>query len=527
MARKSRHNLQKVEEKLENPLYKAGIYARVSVEENVSGWGTIEIQEQMAKDYIDSHEDVQLVQCYADNGVSSFSLHRPAFDKMIADISSGRINCVIVKDISRFGREYLQTFEYIGEIFPSMNVRFISLLEQYDSANLKSEDDLKMPLMSIFNYYYSADLSKKVSTIVRMKQYEGSYVPPYIPFGYKKMRQERQTIFEIDEEKADIVRMMFRLSADGISGYEIAKRLNKAAKYLDNDNVWTQRTVSRILRNDFYIGTYTARKTKSLFREGIVINIPKDEWITIEDHHPAVIDRELFLSVQEKISSRAVNPVKTKRQAPDFFRGKLYCGDCGRKMKRLKRRLKNADLQQFYYVCPTYLETGGMSCSRKSITDNELKCLIWEQLQIEISEAKKYQAKQVEYEQSIAFKLWLNSREDKIKSLNSRLQNHVGNEAVMNLYDMYVAQESYTKADFMGINELCKTEIGLLKEKITEIQSELDNYWENQFSHCNWVKAILAYENDDCLQPEILESLVERINIKGKGEIEIGMVNVY
>ena len=88
-----------------------------------------------------------------------------------------------------------------------MNVRFISLLEQHDSASMKSEDDLTIPLMSIFNYYYSADLSKKVSTIVRMKQYEGSYVPPYIPFGYKKTRQGHQTIFEIDEEKSDIVRI--------------------------------------------------------------------------------------------------------------------------------------------------------------------------------------------------------------------------------------------------------------------------------------------------------------------------------
>lgn len=246
MARKSRVNVKK-EISEPAPYYRVGVCARVSKEENQFS-NTIEMQDGMGKEFILSHRYMQYVKCYSDINISSFAAIRPAFEEMIDDIQAGKINCVIVKDISRFGRNYIQTMEYMCETFPRMGVRFVSITERYDSINDTSKNSLKLPMLSIVNYYYSADLSQKVKATGGLKQKAGTYLPPFIPFDYQKKCVDHETILEINVTEAFIVKRIFQSYIDGKTIYAIVKKLNEENEC---QRVWTQNFVSRLLKNLF------------------------------------------------------------------------------------------------------------------------------------------------------------------------------------------------------------------------------------------------------------------------------------
>lgn len=521
MARKSRNNLPKILElDVGKPIYKVGIYSRVSVAEQ-KNWSTVDVQEQMAKGYIEKHHDMLFIKSYQDSGVSSFLLHRPAFDQMIADIAGGKINCVIVKDLSRFGREYLSTMEYVADIFPSLNVRFVSLLEQYDSGELAGEDDIKMPLLSLYNYYYSAEISHKVKAVIQLKQKQGSYVPPTPQFGYKKEQKNNTKTLVIDSEQAVIVKMIFEWAANGVTSYQIVKSLNSLGKNDNMHTTWTQKSISRILKNEFYTGTYMAGKTKKLFREDMLIRIPKDMWTIIENHHPAIIDKELFQSVQEQLSSNSESRRYKKSSTPDFFEGKVYCQDCNRKMKRIKRKGNNTDKLYFSYVCPTYLETSGFQCSRKSVIVDRLKKEIFKQIQEQIVKADLYREEQLQYENSLAFKLWVNYRENLLKKLRAELAKMTEIDLATGLYEQANAQEHYIRADFFGINGYRNLAKENLRKQIAKTESDVEDYWELTSSKSNWVQLLLDFYNVSDLTLKMIDILISQIYINSDKKIAL------
>lgn len=311
---------------------------------------------------------------------------------MIVDIELGKINCVIVKDISRFGRDYLVTLEYIAEIFPSKGVRFISLLEKYDSITDHYEENYKLPLTSIVNYYYSADISQKVKTSIRIIQQKGTYIFPKLPFGYQKVKQLQGTKIMIKDDEAETVRTIFRMRVEGISSYQIVKQLNKEKR---NDIIWTQRMVSRILNNPFYTGTYLTGKTKKLFRENTVIHVPEENWIHIEHHHPQIISDALFVMVQGQLKDKSIYKASAQENDEHVLSGKVYCQYCGRKMKRKKREDRRTDKIYYSYVCPTYSEIGGTACRNNSMSERKLKREVTSQLKQKISEAAELQRKRL------------------------------------------------------------------------------------------------------------------------------------
>ena len=290
MARKSRKNMMPLEatalpDKEKKVLFKAGLYARLSheTEENIER-GTIETQMELMKNYVKDHEDIVIEEEYYDASFTGTNFERPDFKRMLEDAKTGRINCIIVKDLSRLGRNYVEMGNYIERVFPFLNVRFIAVTDDFDS--FRPGTDLMMPLKNIVNEFYAKDISKKVSTAHRRKWTTDEYMCGFAPYGYLKSKTEKNRIV-VDEATAGNV------------------RLGKL--------IWNK-TKKRVGSNN----------TSSY--------VPKDEWMVIENCHEPIITQELF-DMAHANSKKCVRSKRGKRNYNPFY----YCGVCGRALAPSKR----------------------------------------------------------------------------------------------------------------------------------------------------------------------------------------------
>mgnify|MGYP000225518805 CR=1 FL=1 len=290
MARKSRKNMMPLEatalpDKEKKVLFKAGLYARLSheTEENIER-GTIETQMELMKNYVKDHEDIVIEEEYYDASFTGTNFERPDFKRMLEDAKTGRINCIIVKDLSRLGRNYVEMGNYIERVFPFLNVRFIAVTDDFDS--FRPGTDLMMPLKNIVNEFYAKDISKKVSTAHRRKWTTDEYMCGFAPYGYLKSKTEKNRIV-VDEATAGNVRL--------------GKLIwNKTKKRVGSNNT----------------STY----------------VPKDEWIVIENCHEPIITQKLFDTAHAN-SKKYIRPKRGKRNYNPFY----YCGVCGRALVPSKR----------------------------------------------------------------------------------------------------------------------------------------------------------------------------------------------
>ena len=347
----------------------AGIYLRLSSKDSADK-DSIQNQKAIIQHYLETKPDIKVFKYYIDDGVSSYKDLRPAFEEMMQDIKCDLINTVIVKDISRFGRNYIETGTYLETIFPRIRVRFISVSEEIDSKD-KSSKDFEIAIKSLLNHFYSQDISAKVKSVVKQKQISGAYIAAKPPYGYEKLVVEGRTIYVTDPEKTEVVKKVFERALDGDSYYKIAGVLNHAGIKSPGGNDWTVKAVSRIVNNRFYTGVIEMGKTENtLGGMKPFINKNQQDWIKIDNHHEAIVDIDTFEKVQQIIEAKKdkrlkanIKPIEKNEviktyQGSDFDR-LLYCGDCGRKMK------KQVWGSNIYYVCPKYSETNG-ACSLKS-----------------------------------------------------------------------------------------------------------------------------------------------------------------
>lgn len=396
MARKSRKNTDAV---IETPAqtssyFSTAIYIRLSIENSGKDDDGDSITNQISfcKAYLAEHTDLKLYDIYEDNGKKGTNFDRPEFKRMMDDIRGGKVKCVLVKDLSRFGRDYIEAGEYLEKIFPFMGVRFISITDGYDSLTCDdAEGALMIPLKNMINDVYAKDISRKIITSFRARQEKGEFLPAFAPYGYVKSKEVAYR-YEIDQETAPYVRMIFEWKAEGVSHNEICKRLNdmgavtparrkvdiaiwRAEKY--KHTVWHGRTIIDIMKNPTYTGCIVyGRIPKSLY-EGIKMHrAPEEEWRYVPDAHEPIVSQELFDKVQKMFADRAEKfKAKMDENAPlrelvtNHFKGKIYCGDCGKRMRFVKPTDKRYPVDQDHavYVCGGYLDSGYSRCSRHSI----------------------------------------------------------------------------------------------------------------------------------------------------------------
>ena len=506
MARKSRKHLQNqpVEQTSQvlEKLYYAGIYARTSSHEQRGD--SIETQRMIAENYIKDNSGIDFRKFYTDYGISAFDRYRPGFDEMLLDIESGSINCIIVKDFSRFTRDYLEAGDYLQRVFPRLGVRFISVNDGFDSIR-DDATQLRIALWSLLSYYYSIDLSKKIQAVIAYKQKEGSYVPARLPYGYKKVRTELGIEWMPDDLTAPIVREMFKDALSGLSAYAIAGKLNKQKIKAPSSELWSNGTVLRLLRNISYTGTLVTRKTRNnIASSRKTIKIPPAEWIRHYSHHAPIVDDISFYSVQRMLSSRHSFPPRS-RQSEDFFCGKLYCGICGRKM-----RLKRSSNGYNYFICPQR-DAASSSCPSKSKSEVKVKKQVLHALTKKIDDMRICYQETVAYEQSPYF---LKMSNDQVKTIQSLEQERERQYQVFTrLFEESVKNNTNASADIRGLLLHLMRVRSITQKRLSDIVQARDEYLANESSSSKKFDQYKMFCEHSELTTQMVSEMAEKILI--------------
>lgn len=374
----------------------AAMYLRLSRDdESVRGGSgkaesdSIGNQRELIRDFIHGQQDIELYDIYVDDGYSGSNYDRPEFKRMMEDVEAGKVNCVIVKDLSRFGRDYIESGRYIQKIFPALCVRFIAVTDHYDSLRADAgESGIVLPVKNFINDSYCRDISTKVKSQLEVKRRNGECVAPFAPYGYKKAEGDRGRLVP-DEYASEIVRKIFAWKIDGMAVSAIAEKLNglgilSPKEYKKSTGTgyrggfpgagrsqWGSATVKRILTSETYLGHMVQGKREKVnYKLKKVVDRPAEEWIKVENTHEAVITGEQFRIVQNLLKSDGRISMTTEENS--FFSGILFCGDCGEQMVRRLNRYKGT--ARVYYICST--KNRGEGCSRHSIEEGRLREMV-------------------------------------------------------------------------------------------------------------------------------------------------------
>ena len=539
MARKSRKNMMLQEntalpDKEKKVLFKAGLYARLSheKEENIER-GTIETQMELMKNYVKDHEDIVIEEEYYDASFTGTNFERPDFKRMLEDAKTGRINCIIVKDLSRLGRNYVEMGNYIERVFPFLNVRFIAVTDDFDS--FRPVTDLMMPLKNIVNEFYTKDISKKVSTAHRRKWTTDEYMCGFAPYGYLKSKTEKNRIV-VDEATAGNVRLIYKLFLDGKGYTPIAKYLNeqgimsplmylKSLGYQQNvktNGVWTKTTVKSILTNQAYIGSAVHGKVVIEKYNNIPLHATDpSEWVVVENTHEPLIDKKTFEKVQERVKeiSDAYFAKEFTKHPPNemnLLKGKIVCGDCGKGMRLSPRTTKS-----YVYFCGTFSDGINPACSRHKIDQEEVNKAVFAQisnhmrccidalkvireLNARSSGLKKYDV----YEKAIT------RQRRELEKVNRKFSELYGD------YSEHLINES----EYLTLKQQYLLKSEALKKEIDNLLVSQNLYSKNYKIDEDWENLINKYLKCRKLNKELADAFVDKVQVFEDGRISVNLV---
>ena len=385
-------------------VYFVAVYLRLSRDdEDIDGSAksesnSISSQRELIRSYVREHEDMKVFDIYVDDGYSGTNFDRPEFKRMMADIEAGNVNCVIVKDLSRLGRDYIEAGRLIQKTFPAFHVRFIAITDYFDSqtADMNTKS-LVLPVKNFINDSYCRDISGKVKSHQRTKWAQGKFIGAFAVYGYRKSAEDKYKLCP-DDYAAEIVRKIFAWKREGMSTQAIAQRLNElgilspleykkslgekfATGFRTNLTArWSAVAVKRILTNEIYTGVMVQGKCEKVnYKVNKTIAKPQEEWVRVEGTHEAIISSEDFETVQNllKVDTKA----KAGSACSHLFSGLLFCGDCKEPMNRRVNRYK--DISRVYFICST--RNKGKGCTRHSILEDELKEIVLRTLQVHVS----------------------------------------------------------------------------------------------------------------------------------------------
>lgn len=509
--------------------FQAAVYLRLSREDGDVAEGgkqvsnSIANQKELVMDYLKSHPEITVVSTYVDDGFSGVNFERPEFQRMLSDIREDKINCVIVKDLSRFGRNYIESGRYIEKIFPMLGIRFIAVTDGYDSINEDMGSDMIIPFKNLINDAYCRDISIKIRSHMDIKRRNGEYIGPFAAYGYLKDKDNKNHLV-IDEYAADVVRDIFAMKLCGMSQKTIADKLNEQGilsplQYKKSIGVplessfrksvkpkWTYNTVLRILKNEVYTGMVIQGKCTTPNYK-IKKRIYKDEsdWIRVEDMHEAIISRDDFDLVQDLLlRDTRVSP----GQAELFpLSGLVYCADCGEPMVR--KTVPAGDKRYVYYVCSgnkkDKTKCGMHSISEKKLTDGVLeivKTCIGRMIALSdaveiINASQDMKPEVVKYERRIR------KLQEEVESNNNRKKN---------LYEDY-KDGILSREEYSGLRDQYQSRIAEIEKSIDALQRERESVIANGSGRQEWMKKIRGYENAQTLDRELISFLIERIEV--------------
>lgn len=492
-------------------IFKAVIYCRLSKEDgNKNESDSIANQRSFCLDYLNKQSDIVLVDTIVDDGVSGVSFNREGFRKIKELIQNRTIDCIIVRDLSRFSRNYIDAGMYLEKIFPSIGIRFIAINDNYDSLNSdKTSDYFILPFKNLINDSYAKDISVKIRSSLDVKRKNGEYVGAFCPYGYKRDEEIRHKLV-IDENATPIIKRIFSMFKDGLSLKQIADKLNELGvlspiDYKNSQGImletsfkssslakWDYNTVKRILTNECYIGNLCQGKCgKVNYKVHAVQAKAKKDWIIIENSHEAIVSNSDFLAVNEllKRDTRLINA-----DCENVLSGFVFCGDCGSSMIRKTRTVKGK--KYIYYICSANKKNKSCSshCTAQNIIEktllNSLQCLtaLLKNEEIKLSNTDFY--------------------EFNIKNQTKKQSEEIAKykKAKQRLYEDFqkgiIDEDEYFEFKKTYSNIINQKEISLVKLK------ELNNKQVK-----TWTSSFVKYRNFTALSRRVLMAFVDKILI--------------
>lgn len=539
MARKSKRLAVQEEKPLENKnIYNVAVYLRLSVEEkrDKDDSESLENQRDIILDYLQDKTDMKLFSVYCDNGETGTNFEREAFQRMMYDVYNGKVNCIIVKDLSRFGREYIEAGDYLDRIFPLLVIRFIAINDNVD--NHVSPFDISVPIKNIINTLYARDISKKVSAALRIKQANGEFIGTYAAYGYLKDPDDKHKII-VDEKTAPIVRQIFEWKAEGMGYASISRKLFdmkimppgryrydegivKDKRYA-NCEFWNAVTLKNMLTNQVYIGNLTQGRRKSNLYDGVPEKkVEKEKWVVIEGTHEPIVEKELFDKVQRLLDEahdkyfRNLGKYDRMSNNHNMFKKKVVCGDCGTKLTRYKNVKPNEKKIYYTFICPHRARFLNQ-CSFLSIPEHTLKDIVMQSIRVQIAGLCD-----------------LSSAVDKASKSESVRQKRM--ELTMSMSDI-LANIAYIKSARIRLTKdfasrlldddeykMAKAEFdSQLAEETNKLETvgKLRDKFDNIISAGKWIDEFKRYKGAKKLTQEMVDAFIKQIKVYPDKRIEI------
>lgn len=550
MARKSRKITPAVEPVVEAAplqIFPTAIYARLSVEnsgksENVD---VIANQIEICKSYIADRPYLSLVDTYIDNGHTGTVFDRPEFNRLMTDIKSGRIKCLVVRDLSRFGRDYIETGTYLERIFPQIGLRFIAIKENYDNFDTDgSNESLMIPLQNMINALYSKDISRKVSTALKAQMEQGTFQKRNLPYGYRW--NEEHTNMVIDEETASYVRLIFQRKIEGWSmpmildeldrlgapNTELRKRQN-GTRTGDGCSCkgWHKSTVYGILTNPHYVGdTVLGRSMVAIYKGIKSHNVKdKDEWIVFPNTHEAIISREDFQKVQD-IMNAASEARQTKMQKSEeiratlinLFDGKIFCADCGKRMYFHRKKVDKRKDGGWYafYECSTYVGRRYEHCTAHYIRQDRLERDVLAAIQLQVKAALDYDKLLDKLRGSEGEKNIRDKQNALITSLNLKLSGV--SKKRTRLYEDF-AEGILDEEEYTFAKKSYDEQFADLSRRLDEAVQRRSKFNEAMSVDNKWITLMKSVSTATQLSQELVDESVELVKIHEDGAVELVM----
>lgn len=512
--------------------FKTCLYLRLSKEDDKNGESeSISNQKLMLLNFLDNNQDLKLVSIKIDDGYSGSDFNRPAFQEMIQDLKDKKINCIVVKDFSRFGRDFIEVSRYLDEIFPFMDIRFISLNDNYDSLkNQNGLDNFIVPFKNLVNDSYLRDISLKIRSSLDTKRKKGDFTGAFATYGYLKDSNNKNKLI-VDEIASQVVKDIFKYRLNGFSADKIAKILNEngilspleykkslGLKYntdfkTNEKALWTAKAIFRILENPIYIGTLEQKKrTTPNYKIKKVIFVPKEEQIIVKNNHPPIIDEITFNNVQKiMLLDTRISPNNDKVYV---LSGLLYCSKCGSSL--IRKNKGTTKKPNFCYVCRT-------AKTSKNCTGVSINAQIIENI---ISEAIKNQINNIVNIENILKTIDnLPYTLNQVKKVAKRL---LGKKNELEKYEniklkLYedLKDDTITKAEYKNFNSLYDKKIEDAKLVIAKLEIEIENLLKDNNYNQGFIKYFKQYEDIEKLTRELVVSLINKIIIGENNFIDI------
>ncbi len=510
---------------MSNITWKIATYLRLSKEDGDKDESdSISSQRTLIHDYIKKNiQNGDIVGEFVDDGYTGTNFYRPKFQEMIRLTDKGDINCIVVKDLSRFGRDYIGVGEYLEKYFPLNDIRFIAINDGYDTAKATSNDDFIMPIKNIFNAQYSKDISKKVKSSFRSLQGEGKFVGAFASYGYIKDPKDRHKLI-IDEPAAQIVKEIFSLYNSGFGKISIARQLNERnipcpseykklngmnytnGQKMELTKYWTYSTINNILKNEMYIGNMVQNKSIRKTVRGKAIKNNKDNWIMIENTHEPIISLEKWKITQEllKRNTRQLD----FEQNVGLFAGYIFCGNCNRAMSKITNKYKSRTT--ITYVCGTYKRYGERTCKRNAIKMDFLEKLVLDKLNEQIQKAGE-----IKYNRNQEY-----TKNNKLNLKKYEISLEKCRKMKKSLYEDYkegiLTKEEYLqyKSEYENEEKMVLGQINVVK-KMNDTANEVNQ----------WVETLLKHKKIDNLDRETVAEILDKIVVTEKGgEMNIDII---